>query len=259
MLKKLSQKNNKTTLLVIQSTPFCNISCSYCYLGNKDRFIKMDTTVFEDCLNNLIESRIDYNNLSIVFHAGEPLTVGIEYYRILWGIAKKKLTKNFKFCFQTNATLLDDEWVHFFKEIKAHVGVSIDGFAEIHDQNRKLKNGRGSFDMVMNGINILQKNEYPFYTISVLTKHSFEYGDQLIEFLASLKPKSICFNIDEIEGPNKVTTVSYYKVKDFFTNLLSYSEKYPHIKFREISTLNGRLSRLNSAGKKIGLGIQNAM
>lgn len=257
MLKKLPLRNNKATLLVIQSTSFCNISCSYCYLENKDKFSKMSPTVFEATLDNLIKSEIDLKNLSIVFHAGEPLAVGVEYYEIFWAIAKKKLKNNFKFCFQTNGTLIDTQWVKFFKDINAHIGVSIDGPAEIHDKNRRLKNGKGSFNKVLDGVSFLQKNDIPFYTISVLTDQTFLQNVKLIEFLVSLGPKSICFNIDEIEGPNKTTSVTYDQVKDFYSDLIKYSKEYPKINFREIKTLNARLKRLNENKEGTYLGIQN--
>lgn len=257
MLKKLPQRNNKATLLVIQSTSFCNISCSYCYLEDKDKFSKMSFSTFEATLDNLIKSEIDLKNLSIVFHAGEPLAVGVKYYEELWIIARKKLQKNFKFCFQTNGILIDDHWVKFFKNINAHVGISIDGPAEIHDRNRKYKNGKGTFGKVINGISFLQKSKYPFYTISVLTDYSFNEDINLIEFLIKLGPKSICFNVDEIEGPNKVTTVSYGHIQKFYRNLINYSKDYPEINFREMKTLNGRLSRLAKKKQYENLGIQN--
>lgn len=46
--------------------------------------------------------------------------------------------------FQTNATLLDDEWAEHLAKYKFLVGVSVDGPAEVHDRFRINNDGKGT-------------------------------------------------------------------------------------------------------------------
>src|SRR5215211_7529774 len=67
-------------LLVIQPTPFCNIDCSYCYLPERSskRLMRQDT--IEKLFSDVFASSFHSEQLTIVWHAGEPLVVGIPFY-----------------------------------------------------------------------------------------------------------------------------------------------------------------------------------
>lgn len=60
--------------------------------------------------------------------------------------------------FQTNGTLLDDEWGEFLAQENALVGVSIDGPAWLHDKYRVNKAGRGTHAQVVRGWEVLQRH-----------------------------------------------------------------------------------------------------
>jgi len=57
---------------------------------------------------------------------------------------------------QTNGTLLDAEWAAFFLEHDFLVDISIDEPRDIHDANRLTKGGKGTFDQVMTGLDVLR-------------------------------------------------------------------------------------------------------
>ena len=48
-----------------------------------------------------------------------------------------------------------------YKNILNHIQITVDGIKEIHDQRRIFRDGRGSFDLIMNNsklaINIISK------------------------------------------------------------------------------------------------------
>ena len=65
---------------------------------------------------------------TVVWHAGEPLTVPVSWYRdaaaVLaagWPHGRPRQS------LQTNATLINDEWCRFFRDHSVSVGVSLDG------------------------------------------------------------------------------------------------------------------------------------
>lgn len=52
----------------------------------------------------------------------------------------------------TNGTLLDDRFIEFARREQIEVQISIDGPANIHDQVRQFRNGKGSFSTVLRGL-----------------------------------------------------------------------------------------------------------
>jgi uncharacterized protein len=61
-------------LLVLQSTPFCNIDCSYCYLPHRTSRARMSLATLDLVCQRVFESaRLD-RKLEVAWHGGEPLT-----------------------------------------------------------------------------------------------------------------------------------------------------------------------------------------
>jgi uncharacterized protein len=101
---------------------------------------------------------------NIAWQGGEPTLMGIEFFQKSIELVKKyqRPRTQISYAMQTNGTKLDDEWGAFLKENNFLVGISIDGPRAIHDQYRVDKGGRGSFDQVMRGLEILKKHNVEF-------------------------------------------------------------------------------------------------
>ena len=68
-------------LIILQPTPYCNINCQYCYLHNRhDRRIMSHEVVDAICEKLLANVSSDAAP-AIVWHAGEPTVVPLEWYR----------------------------------------------------------------------------------------------------------------------------------------------------------------------------------
>ena len=124
--------------VIVKLTTKCNLNCVYCSEGDKAIAVLEKETLFKaiDELPNLLE-KYKRENISLLWHGGEPLSVGKTYLQEVMQYAVNKL-KNYKlkFLVQTNGTLIDAEWIDLFKKFNVGVGVSLDGYKELHDRNR---------------------------------------------------------------------------------------------------------------------------
>jgi len=199
-----------TSLIVIQSTPFCNIDCSYCYLPHRnDR-----TTLAIDDLRRIFEKVLKFptvsDHVTVVWHAGEPLVLGAKYYETAFSCIRDVSPDGLKIehAFQTNAMLIDDAWCDLFERWDVGIGVSIDGPKHIHDAARKTRAGKGTYEKALIGIKCLQKRNIPFYVISVLTKAAFLEPDAIFSFYDELNIHDVGFNIEEQEGNHSISSLS---------------------------------------------------
>lgn len=79
-----------------------------------------------------------------------------------------------KFSITTNGTLLSADIVQKMKEYDFTVCVSLDGPKEIHDACRMSKDGRGSFDQVMEGIQRLRQKKMFFAVEATIVSELFD-------------------------------------------------------------------------------------
>jgi len=148
-----------STPIVKPVNGLCNLSCSYCYTsGLKECAVRnrMQPEILKAVIDFFCR---DQDHTEFIWHGGEPLLAELDFYRKVveyqrvWKQRGKKIT-NF---IQTNATLITPEWVRFFVENDFLIGVSLDGPKEFHDQVRHYPSGKGSYDDVMRGIDLLRQ------------------------------------------------------------------------------------------------------
>ena len=184
--------------------------------------------VFEFLLRkaNLLDT-----NLKVLWHAGEPLTAGLEFYKRAFAIQKQILGNNINIqnSFQTNGTLLNDEWCELIKEHQIAVGVSLDGPKAINDANRVDRNEKGTFDRIVQGIRTLQAHEIPFGVISVLSEHSLDQPERLWNLYRELGLTKLSFLIEEIQGVHLTRILKrndlIERIERFFSAILAYKER----------------------------------
>jgi len=192
----------KINLLVIQPTPFCNIDCRYCYLPNRNSKAVVERSTLVNLFTQVFQSGWARDRLTVVWHAGEPMVMPIGFYRDAFELVErlKPADLSLTHAFQTNGTLIDDEWCAFLAEARVDVGVSIDGPQRLHDRNRVTRAGRGTFDKTIRGIRLLRKHGVPFHVITVLSSESLEAPRELFDFYVSEGIDHVCFNVEESEG-----------------------------------------------------------
>ncbi|MFM7239773.1 MAG: cyclophane-forming radical SAM/SPASM peptide maturase GrrM/OscB, partial [Cyanobium sp.] len=195
-------------LLVVQPTPFCNLDCDYCYLPDRGNRRRISFAVLEAAVERVLESPWFARGFTLLWHAGEPLTMPIAFYdeataRIQALLAKRGLPPSTVVqSLQTNATTIDAAWCDCFARNGIHVGVSMDGPAFLHDAHRVTRTGLPTHAAVMRGIGWLQRREIPFQVICVLTAESLHHGEAMANFFLEHGIGDVGFNMEETEGVN---------------------------------------------------------
>mgnify|MGYP003292390849 CR=1 FL=1 len=118
----------KKVEVILKVTEACNLRCKYCYNGI-DSYTKGVLSIerFEKLLKVLSTG---YDLIHIIWHGGEPLYAGIDYFREAMDVEKKvnfNQSVVIENSIQTNGTLITNEWINFFKEHNIRVGISFDG------------------------------------------------------------------------------------------------------------------------------------
>jgi uncharacterized protein len=189
-------------LLVVQPTPFCNIDCRYCYLPDRNSKAVVARETLSNLFSQVFASGWVGERLSVVWHAGEPMVLPIDFYRDAFCMIDRLKPPGLAVVhsFQTNGTLIDEPWCTFFGDERIGVGVSIDGPKKFHDCYRLTRDGRGTFDRTIAGIRLLRRSKVPFHVISVLSARSMAAPREMFDFYVEEGIEQVCFNVEESEG-----------------------------------------------------------
>lgn len=197
------------TLIILQPTSLCNLNCRYCYVADRRDARRMETSVLEAAFAKILQS--DHavgRRIEFLWHAGEPLTVGIDFYR-----TALELTERYRrpetttlHAVQTNGVLVTPEWARFFKDNCFKVGVSIDGPAILHDRNRRDWSGRGSLEKTLRGYRRLQEAGVNPAALAVVTQQTLDHADALFDFFIDNEICSFGLNVEEVENVHLETS-----------------------------------------------------
>jgi uncharacterized protein len=189
----------RTRLLVVQPTPFCNINCSYCYLPDRSSKAVVEHTTLWNLFWQLFASGWVRDRLDVVWHAGEPMVLPIDFYRQALRMIDRMRPPALRVLhhLQTNATLINDEWCEFFLREQIRVGVSVDGPQHINDLHRVTRSGRGTFARTIAGIRLLRRRKVPFHVISVISRASMASARELFDFYVAEGIEQVAFNVED--------------------------------------------------------------
>ncbi|MBF0280330.1 MAG: anaerobic sulfatase maturase [SAR324 cluster bacterium] len=175
--------------------PVCNIDCAYCFYLDKTKLypetksFKMNEATLEQYVQQYIQGQpAGTPEVTFGWQGGEPTMMGIPFFENVLKYQKKHHRQGMaiKNALQTNGTLLNDNWGKFLHEHNFLLGISIDGPEAIHNIFRYDKKQRGTFKQVMQGIEICQKHEVEFNTLTVVQSHNGDYPILIYDFLKEI-------------------------------------------------------------------------
>ena len=176
----------------------CNLRCRYCYyLDKADIYGGKEPRMTCEMLETFIREYIAANDVPEVlfnWHGGEPLLMGLDFYRKAIQLQKKYASgKRIRNALQTNATLVTAEWAAFFRENGFLIGVSLDGPKDVHDCYRAGKGGGSTSERVVKGIAELYKAGVDYNIMATVNRKSEGRGLEIYQFLKGAGTRFIQF------------------------------------------------------------------
>lgn len=199
----------------------CNIDCDYCFYLHKQDLLaqsktpRMSDEVLEQHIRQYIEAQTG-PEVVFTWQGGEPTLMGLDFFRKVVRLQQQytKPNQNIFNDLQTNGLALDDEWCQFLKSHHFLVGISIDGPQSLHDQLRKTKNKKSTFDYVMKAVGLLHQYQIPFNALCVVNRYNAQHPLTVYRFLREhVRPRMIQF-LSAVEPVNFKTTAPTYLAQD---------------------------------------------
>lgn len=166
----------------------CNLDCEYCFFLSKEmlypgsRFRMADELLEEYTKQYIAAQRAP--EVTFAWQGGEPTLMGLDFFKRAIALQQKYARPGQRIAnsLQTNGTKLDDAWGAFLAAHKFLVGISIDGPRELHDAYRLDKGGRGSFDRVMQGLDVLKRHGVEFNILCTVHAANGDHGREVYRF-----------------------------------------------------------------------------
>lgn len=154
---------NSVSSITLEVTEKCNLRCKYCIyhpshpnfreFGKRD--MNLDTA--KRAVDFLKEHSSNEKSIRIGFYGGEPL-IKYDIIKCVILYSEEKFEgKELIFSLTSNGCLLNKEMADFFVAHNVNIVFSLDGPQDIHDENRILVDGTGSFKKTIQGIEIFSK------------------------------------------------------------------------------------------------------
>lgn len=140
--------------LTINPTLACNFACPYCFEGEHKHIFMSDEV--EDAIIEFVKRKQEAKILDVTWFGGEPL---LDFPRIVSLTQKiQTLGLRYRAGIITNGYLLTENVASQLSRLNiCKVQITIDGLYEDHDKRRYLKNGKPTFERIVNNIETLNR------------------------------------------------------------------------------------------------------
>lgn len=177
------------SFLIKPASSLCNLRCTYCFYHDvsSHRMNASYGLMSEATMMTLIERSVgtlQNTEITFAFQGGEPTLWGLDNFKAFVEATTRYADRHntIHWAIQTNGTLIDDDWIAFFKEHHFLVGLSIDGSRRNHDHFRIQAHGLPTLDRVMDTAKKLKAAGVDYNVLTVLTKTLAKQPDELYQF-----------------------------------------------------------------------------
>lgn len=172
----------------------CNLACSYCYNG-----AQFDSPLSKERIKQGIDLAFTQGDVRITFFGGEPLLefdaikYAVAYARQQAALQQKHLKR---FCLTTNATVVTDEMLNFFKTENFFVAVSLDGTPTAHNLNRVFSDGKDTAHVVENNLKKIKEQLGYAVISSTIDSSNVQWLADSFAHVISLGAQRFSFNFN---------------------------------------------------------------
>lgn len=160
----------------------CNFDCSYCYQSGYENDTSKLTTEIIDAFFSTVKNKFAGRRKYITLFGGEPLLTGAGNKNIITYFFDKASEANLDVAIVTNGYALAE----YMDVLKSHrvreVQVTLDGVGISHNTRRYLKGGQGTFDKIVDGIDVALANNITINLRMVIDKLNIEELPVLAQF-----------------------------------------------------------------------------
>src|SRR6267142_1011439 len=183
------------TGLIIKATRLCNLRCRYCNDWREGSDQVMPFQVMLSLVSTALKDPT-HQSVEFIWHGGETTLLPRSFYEkaIFLQSQFRRPGQVIRNSMQTNCTRLTSDWISFFRANQVSVGISLDGPPELNDRVRIHRSGRGSFEQIQRGIDLLRGGGVAFSVLMVVDEEALEIGpDRIFDFLVESNVKRVAF------------------------------------------------------------------
>jgi His-Xaa-Ser system radical SAM maturase HxsB len=217
-----SYEFSSTALHIFAVTNSCNMNCVYCQAkathSMRSGFMSVETGL--KAVELAMQSPSKY--LTFEFQGGEPL-LNFEVVKAMIAHSKEiNTSKKIQYTIVTNLVSLDKNILEYLLAENVSICTSVDGCAELHNKNRQINKGEGSFDLVKNSIETIRAAGGQASAIQTTSHESLKYPIETVDtyiqlgingiFLRPLTPLGIARANWDVLGYSPEEFLAYYRV-----------------------------------------------
>ncbi len=193
--------------------PSCNLACRYCFYLEKSALYqapeswRMPDEVLERYIREYIAAQ-EVSDINFAWQGGEPTLLGLPFFARVVELQERYKPPGARIsnAFQTNGTLLDDDWGRFLAAHHFLVGLSIDGPQDLTDRHRVDGRGQGAFARIMRGVDVLRRHRVEFNILCCVNRDNARKPLKVYEFLKRLGTRFLQFipiveRVGDADGP----------------------------------------------------------
>lgn len=219
------------SLLIKPTSGACNLCCRYCFYADvaARRETPCHGIMSIETLGMTMRRAFTYaeGNVSFAFQGGEPLLAGKDFFRQVIALQRQLNTRHVDVfnAIQTNATLLDEEWMDILREGHFLVGVSLDGTPALHDLFRVDAQDTPTSQRVLSGISLLKRHHIDYNILCVITGPLAAEPEAVFSALAPHRYIQFIPCLDALDGQRTEVSLSPQAYGRFLIHTFDLYEK----------------------------------
>jgi len=194
----------------------CNLACAYCYYVKAEGvgrpfdsagtaglaqgrqagggIARISGEILETYIRQHLEAAPERDVL-FSWHGGEPTLLGVEFYERVVALQGRHRREGQRVAngIQTNGVLIDDEWCRFLARERFHVGLSLDGPADLHNAYRVTRGGGASHAQAVRAFERLRAQGVSCEILCVVHDRNVREPVRVYRFLKKLGAREMAF------------------------------------------------------------------